>query len=280
VTDEDIKPLTAEAIASVTNKCIEDINRDRAMGFAAFVKNRGNSPRTVRNRIDYLQIFLRHFGMKAVLQGKDMPKYTQKEVSAYEDDAVKMMLAHATVDEADLLRFFLCTGAREQEVQYACWPDVNFSGKSYKVTEHLDLGFIPKDKEEGSIPLPDSMIERLIARKKRYPHTRLIFPGPGNKPNGHMLRIIKNLALRAGVNCGQCVNKQGSSCATHPVCRHVLLHKWRKTFATTLHENGASARTVQGLLRHSSLETTLRYLAKQDSGKTRSISNVAFGQFA
>jgi hypothetical protein len=56
--------------------------------------------------------------------------------------------------------------------------------------------------------------------------------------NGHTLRTIKRLALRADVNCGQCANKAGKSCSTYPVCRHILLHKMRKTFASTLHHKG------------------------------------------
>jgi len=107
--------------------------------------------------------------MKAFLKGKDLPRYTYKEDSAYGEEAVKRTLAHATADEAGLLLFFFSTGAREQEVQCACWPDVNFAGKSYQATEHRDLGFRPRDNDEGSVPLPDSLIDRLIARRKRWP---------------------------------------------------------------------------------------------------------------
>lgn len=73
------------------------------------------------------------------------------------------------------------------------------------------------------------MVERMIARRQRYPHSRLIFATTARKPNGHALRTIKRLALKAGVNCGHCVNKAAKSCAEHPVCRHVILHKLRKT---------------------------------------------------
>jgi integrase len=38
------------------------------------------------------------------------------------------------------------------------------------------------------------------------------------------------------------------------------LHEWRKTFACRLHRAGVDARTIQHLLGHSDLETTLRYL--------------------
>jgi integrase/recombinase XerD len=99
--------------------------------------------------------------------------------------------------------------AREQEAQYACWSDVDLVRKTYTVTEHLDLGYRPKDKEEGTLPIPDLLVEVLTERRKRYQRTRLIFPGKHGGTNGHALRTIKRLALRAGVNCGQCVNKAG-----------------------------------------------------------------------
>src|ERR1700749_2711824 len=132
------------------------------------------------------------------------------------------MFENATQDESDLLHFFLCTGAREQEVQFVCWADVDLERRTYTITEHLDLGYRPKDKEEGTVPIPELLVQTLKARRERYHETRLIFPGKHGKPNGHALRIIKRLALRAGVNCGQCVNKRGKSCATHPVCRNIL----------------------------------------------------------
>ena len=40
--------------------------------------------------------------------------------------------------------------------------------KSYTVTEDLDLGYKPKDKEEGTLPMPDLLVDRLLARRKRF----------------------------------------------------------------------------------------------------------------
>jgi integrase len=93
---------------------------------------------------------------------------------------------------------------------------------------------------------------------------------------------LKNLALRAGLNCGSCVNKVGQSCGEHPVCDRWELHKFRKTFATLHHESGVSARTLQAWLGHSSLETTLAYLKVADvrSERTRAQVNNTFAQFA
>lgn len=264
-----------------SRKSIADVSRVDLLRFITFLRERGNSPRTIRNRIDYLQIFLHHFKLPSLLTRADKPQYTEKKVRAYNAKELEQMLKVATEDERDLLYFFLCSGGREQDVQFACWSDVDLVMKAYTVTEHLDLGYRPKDKEEGTIPLPDFLVERLTARRKRYSKSRLIFPGSDGKPNGHLLRTVKALALRAGVNCGHCINKAGRSCAEYAVCRHVILHKLRKTFATRLHSSGVPARTIMSYLRHSDLETTLKYLA--DAGEdieTRQKANVAFGAFA
>jgi integrase len=213
------------------------------------------------------------------LKGNDLPTYTDKKVRAFNPSDLGKMFSHATQDESDLLHFLLCTGAREQEAQYACWSDVDLERQTYTVTEHLDLGYRPKDKEEGTLPIPKLLVDRLKARRTRYPNTRLIFPGKHGGTNGHALRIVKQLALRAGVNFGLCVNKAGKSCVKHPVCRHVLLHKLRKTFASTLHHNGLPAQGLQRYLRHSDLSTTLKYIADQPDEQVRETINSTFMGF-
>ena len=177
---------------------IEDITREDVLKYASVLKNAGCSPRTVRNRIDQLQIFFHRFTLPSLLNGNDLPKYTQKKVRAYNSPELRKMFENASIDESDLLHFLLCTGAREQEAQYVCWSDVDLEQKTYTVTEHLDLGYRPKDKEEGTLPIPDLLVDALRERRKRNPITRLIFPGKHGKPNGHALRIVKRLALRCG----------------------------------------------------------------------------------
>jgi integrase/recombinase XerD len=114
-----------------------------------------------------------------------------------------------------------------------------------------------------------------------YPKTNLLFPNKDGKPNGHFLRVLKSLAKRAGLNCGHCTNRTGQSCAKHPVCDRFELHKFRKSFATMHHENGASPRSLQAWLGHSSLETTLAYLEIADirSERTRDQVNSTFAGF-
>lgn len=84
------------------------------------------------------------------------------------------------------------------------------------------------------------------------------------KPDGHLLRSLKKVAYSAELNCGLCVNRAGQRCQDGPVCGKWQLHSFRRTAATRWHEAGMSVPTVQHLLGHSDIETTMAYLSGQD----------------
>lgn len=254
------------------------LNRQDVLAYTGALRDRGITPRTIANRLSFLKTFFFHFELAWPMLKTDRVKYTEKTAEAYSAVDLQNLFGGADQEETELFQFFLCTGVREQEAVYATWRDVDFTRKMFKVTEKLDLGFTPKDKEEGSIPIPDSLVALLRARRKRNPNTRLIFPGPRSKPNGHFLRTLQGLAYRCGLNCGECHNRKGQCCANKAICHQWGLHRFRKTFATMHHEAGVSVRTIQRWLRHSSLDTTLHYLAGSDdrNEKTRAQVNSTF----
>ncbi len=223
----------------------------------AFLGKEGLGQRTIHNRVGEVVTFLRANGIRDVTL---KVKYTQKKVRAYRADELKALFAAATPEEWLLFKFFLCTGAREQEVMYAEWDAIDFTDKIFHIRE-TEL-FTPKDREEREILLPEFLVAKL---KQRLLETKgkLIFPHKG-KPDGHMLRKLQGLAKRAGL-----VGKFG-------------LHKFRKTFATEQHRAGMDARTIQKLLGHSDLATTLFYLEGEDvrSERSRELVEAAFGQFS
>lgn len=269
-------------LESCKKQYLEDVERQDILAYMLHLRAKRNAPRTVANRITQLKTFFLVRKVAWPLLKSDRPTYTEKVVSAYNAEEIHGLMAAANREEHDLFQFFLCTGAREQEVQYATWRDIDFSERTFSIREKLDLHFTPKDKEEGIIPIPDSLVELLRDRKARHPNSRLIFPRRDGKPDGHLLRRLKLLAFRAGMNCGECYRRSGKCCKTHAVCSRWELHRWRKTFATNLHEAGVPVRTIQRWLRHSNLETTLRYLAGSDdkSQKTRDLVNSTFSEFS
>jgi integrase/recombinase XerD len=256
---------------------LEDITREDILTFIAALREDDCGPRTVSNRVRYLSTFLKHFKLTLPLAKKDKPRYTRKRVRAYRLDDLKTLFAAATLEEAELLHFFLCTGCRDSEVQHASKDNLDFGRKAFYVEEKLDLDWRPKDLEEGSIPLPDYFVEMMRARCARV-KGRLIFPDVDGYSHLRYLPILKSLALRAGLNCGNCFDAKGHSCATHPCCRLWILHRFRKTFATMHRDAGVDLHTIQRWLRHSSLEQTVLYLAdSEDQGSViRSLVNSTF----
>jgi integrase len=55
-------------------------------------------------------------------------------------------------------------------------------------------------------------------------------------------------------------------------------HKFRATFATRNLQKGVDLKTVQALLGHKDIESTMRYLAKADSKKMRGRRSTLFGR--
>jgi integrase/recombinase XerD len=244
--------------ASCRNKLLSSVRKQDLINFEGYLRGLGLGDRTIHNRVGEVVTLLRANGIENV---KHRVKFTEKIVRAYRPDELAKLFAAADPEEWLLYQFFLCTGAREQEVMNAEYDDLDFVDGIFTVKEKDD--WKPKDSEEREIPVPEYLVEAL---KKRMLTTKgsLIFPTKDGKLDGHMLRRLQALAKRAGLP-----GEWG-------------LHKFRKTFATMRHRNGEDARTIQLLLGHSDLETTLAYLEgeKARSKRTKDRTNETFGQFA
>jgi integrase/recombinase XerD len=270
----------AEFTASCKKKYLEQIDREDWIAFIRFLKEQGHAQRTVSNKVSYLKTFFINYKLPIPLQKNDKAlfKYVEKKVKAYNQKDLTAFFSKLSMDENDLFKFFLCTGARDAEVQFAFWKDVDFTARTFSVTAKPDLHFKPKDSEERLIPIPQSLADLLRARRERNSHSRLIFPAVGGGVETHFLRMIKNIALENDLNCGDCITKGGLSCKEEPVCEKWQLHRFRKTYATMSHHNGTPVRTIQKRLGHADIETTLLYLADvEDEGEqTRAVLESTF----
>lgn len=102
--------------------------------------------------------------------------------------------------------------------------------------------------EKPLIPIPAKLVWKIKdrMRERNGQSHDLIFPNGNGKPDGHFLRKLKAIASKAGVEGAE-------------------LHRFRKTYADTLHEEGVSVNTIRIRLGHESLDVTLAYLKGKDA---------------
>ena len=144
------------------------------------------------------------------------------------------MLRVAHEEERIFLKFLLSSGFRDREVRHVNWRDLDFRNSLVRVTAKPGWGFRPKNWEERAVPLPTALVEhlRLLKERRNALPAQLLFPNSRGNPDSENDMIVKWVAERAKLNCGQCNTKHGNKCSTGPHCHHFFLHKFRHTFAT------------------------------------------------
>ena len=286
-----------DQFAAVCGKTyLDEIDRGDIFKWMAHFQGKGSSPRTVYNRTSSIGTFLKRFGLKLAFtfstrkKGGDIPNYVDPAPDYYSKDELEKFFAACNPEEKVRYMFFLFTGCREREVTYACWGDFRFAPQSkpgedpessiYVVQPKRDLGFSTKTAETRDVPIDDKLVKALKEHRTLHPSSRLVFTTKKGKPEGHFLAKLKAIALRAGLNCGQCMSKKGKSCATHPVCNEWTLHKFRRTWATLHLRAGVSTYELQDWIGHSDQGMLKRYAknAGAQSAQTwRKVSNTFSG---
>lgn len=250
----------------VKREYLEDLTRDDVRVFIQSMLNAGRKEKTISNRLTTLRTFLSYHEIDTrIVNRKDAPRVPKKLVHTYDRKELKALLDAATPEDRLRWDFFLASACREQEIMYTYWSDLDFENGQLHIHAKPERGFQLKDAEERSVPLPPALLAQLKVLRPKDPRRRLVFPASGHpdKADGHFLRRLKEAAFAAGLNCQHCVNRAGVSCINKPVCGHWTLHTFRRTAATRWVENGISTPTVQHLLGHSNVETTMHYLGLQ-----------------
>jgi len=179
-----------------------------------------------------------------LLRAEDWPEKRDTEPRPYTENELSKIFSAARPEEHLLLRFFLATGMREQEVAHAEYEDINYEKKFIHVQPKPEWGWTPKT-EAGTrkIPLGDALLMDLSLRGR----SGLIFPNKNTKrPEGHFLRIIKGIAEVVGV--------EGAGC-----------HRWRDTFATDqVRAKVLDLRDIAKIMGHENMEMMKLYAAFVD----------------
>ena len=243
---------------------VDEVTREDFFDFHAALRKKGNSDRTVANKHVRLASMLRFAGIDPKII-PPRPKYEKALPTIYERDQVGDLLRNTTGRLHLVLGVAMMCGLREQETMYLSWSDINQRERTLRVQGKVAHGFRVKDSEQRDVPIPDVLFEELKAWATDHPTQELLFPAPNGKPDGHLLRGLKAAARDAGLNCGRC-----EGClSTKKECREWTLHKFRRSYLTTLLRSGVDLRTAQAYAGHNDLASTMRYLRPASGDEAR-----------
>jgi integrase/recombinase XerD len=284
-----------ELFATVCGKThLREVNRSDCFAYMKWYQQRKKAPRTVYNRMVSLNVFLKwakhapDFIFSQRKDGGEIPDYDEKTVDRYGPLDLKAFFAACDSEERLRYLFFLDTGCREREVMFSCQDDFSFEpedgefASTYEVRPKDDLGFKTKKGKTRVVPLTPRLAKALRTWFAVIGNRRLVFVNKEGRPEGHFLYKLKNIALKAVLNCGHCKTGKKDEfgniipgtelcCKTSPVCKNWTLHKMRRTWATMLLEQpGVNIYEVQERIGHSDLETLKRYNAVAQARSARS----------
>jgi integrase len=219
------------------------------------IEHQKNKVRTGGNKMLRVAQFLRHVQKQKPGEGlvsvKDA-RWVELEPEVYTDKELASFFYHCTAFQYAVFKCLLMAGLRKAELEFLTWDDVDLDAGTVRVTAKAE--FSPKTWEERTVEIPKELVNILkeLPRKSRWVYAN----GAGNRYT-HMWDDAKVIGKKAKIaNC-------------HP-------HKFRSTFATRLLHGGMDLKTVQKLLGHKNLESTMRYLAKAESSKVREKVNAVW----
>jgi integrase len=222
---------------------LDQVDRHDLLKYARSLEKDGLSPRTVSTRWTALMSMLKFHSVHGLTKRGDAPQYVEEEPEAYRKEELDALFKACNPHYYLLYEFYLKTGFRMQEVMYLQYSDLNFEQNMVSVTAKPAYDFIPKRWMERTIPLDKRLAAKLQARRNDAKANDLVFPTRNGRPNTKHLLALKRIVKRAGLDDGS-----------------YWLHKFRATFATESLRNNIDVRTVQMLLGHHSLQSTMRYL--------------------
>ena len=241
---------------------VEDISREDILKFITDCYKLGLGGRTVYDKLVVVLQMFKRYGRTKLIEKNDWPDYVDKIRPIYEPEEIQTLFRLADVDEAIFLKFMVGSGFRDREAQHVTWRDVDFHNSLVRVIAKPIWGFKPKNWEERAVPLPTALIDQLRTLRERRSAlpAQLVFPNSKGNPDSENDMIVKRVAERAKLNCGQCLTRHGNRCSEGPHCGHFFLHKFRHTFATEHLRHGIDIRTLQNWMGHRDIKSTMVYL--------------------
>src|SRR6267154_3739764 len=149
---------------------IDQLATSRALNsHVEFLHGRGYSNKTLTNRMGFVFSLLKANGVDKPSKLIKLPKVQRTRTKAYNSDELSKLFAAMKPEEYLRYLFFVRTGCREQEVQYATWKDLDLKGLRFTVSGDgkSDVAFLPKNHEERQVPLTTEL-GLLLADHNKY----------------------------------------------------------------------------------------------------------------
>jgi integrase len=159
----------------------------------------------------------KHVTREDWVQKKDWPvnvdkRNKNKKYATYTEQEVAAMIQVADSVEEALTRFLVGTGFRIGEAAVAEWMDINWEDKTISIRFKPKFGFKPKDYEERTIAVSDTLLAFLKKYRNSAPNDALVFPSPAAQTvDKHLDRIINSL-----MRCA--IARSGSAKSKKPAC--------------------------------------------------------------
>jgi integrase len=205
--------------------------------------SRTHSYRTAHNRVTSLGKFLKAHKLRLIGREDDqwsIPPYDEEIPEVYEDDEIELLFggsdARHRAAYSVMLKALFCEG----EAMHLAWPDVDAKKCILRVRSKPEYGWRVKKYHERDVTVPRELIEQIMALPKNGP---LVFAREDGQPDGHLLRDLKAIAKRVGIDPGR-----------------VWLHKFRATGCTRLLQRNMPLPDVMRLGGWRDLASVQRYM--------------------
>lgn len=239
---------TCRKLSELIGKPFTEMNAYDVRFFLAKEMERGLSDQSRENQRANLSAFFQWMTNEEIIPKNPIAQIkpikchqeVKKAFSDIEIDALRS--ACKSLKERALIEFLLSTGARVSEVAEMKVQDVNIETLSVHILHGKG------DKERITYTTAVGMKHLLAYIHSRKETGDALFYSKNHEPirTSGIRFILNNVATRAGVS------------NVHP-------HRFRRTFATNLSKRGMAVQEIQKLMGHANINTTLVYIATDDS---------------
>jgi integrase len=207
------------------------------------------------------------------MQQTSIPKARPaEETHAYSLEEIDSMLSVLPEPAATIVACAAYTGARRGELRGMCWE--NYNDGEMMIARSIWQGHITEPKSQKSrapIPIIKLLGHRLELYRMRLgnPNSGPVFPNDTGKPadlHNLLSRVILPVLNRCEV-CTKAESAHGAD-ANHEYKRDASLPEWhgwhafRRGLATNLYRLGVPDKTIQAILRHADVNTTMKCYIK------------------